>query len=131
MTVIGQFTSSASGLELRRVQDPLATLFRQIRLARNRRFQHRRQFATRCLTIRACTGGRQELPVETPLGVPLSGIAASCPNCRLAMLFGGSIRFSTAVSRSGEYPTSSSYLAYLWRDGRKIEQRTSSRTGDP
>jgi hypothetical protein len=31
----------------------------------------------------------------------------------MAMLFGGSIRFSTAALRSGEYPTSSSYPAHL------------------
>jgi hypothetical protein len=31
----------------------------------------------------------------------------------MATWFGGSIRFSTAVLRSGEYPKSSSYPAHL------------------
>jgi hypothetical protein len=31
----------------------------------------------------------------------------------MAMLFGGSIRFSTAAFRAGEYPMSSSYTAHL------------------
>jgi hypothetical protein len=31
----------------------------------------------------------------------------------MAMVFGGSIRFSTAALRFGEYPTSSSYPAHL------------------
>jgi len=40
---------------------------------------------------------------------------------------GGRIRFSTAASRSGEYPTSSSYPAHLRNRG-KLEQRTTSLT---
>ncbi|WP_211242352.1 hypothetical protein, partial [Paracoccus gahaiensis] len=40
---------------------------------------------------------------------------------------GGSIRFSTAALRSGEYPTSSSYPAHLKNKG-KVEQRTTSLT---
>ena len=43
------------------------------------------------------------------------------------MLFGGSIRFSTAVLRSGEYPTSSSYPAHLRNRG-KVERRTTTLT---
>ena len=43
------------------------------------------------------------------------------------MLFGASIRFSTAVLCSGEYPTSSSYPAHLRNRG-KVEQRTTSLT---
>ena len=43
------------------------------------------------------------------------------------MLFGGSIRFSTAALRSGEYPTSSSYPAHL-RNKEKVEERTTSLT---
>ena len=43
------------------------------------------------------------------------------------MLFGGSIRFSTAALRSGEYATSSSYPAHLRNRG-KVEQRTTSLT---
>jgi hypothetical protein len=42
-----------------------------------------------------------------------SEIPSSCANCRMATLFGGSIRFSTADFRSGEYPTSLSYPAHL------------------
>ena len=42
-------------------------------------------------------------------------------------MFGGSIRFSTAVFRSGEYPKSSSYPAHLRNRG-KVEQRTTSLT---
>jgi hypothetical protein len=41
----------------------------------------------------------------------------------MAIVFGGSIRFSTAAFRSGEYPTSSSYSAQL-RNKEKVEQRT-------
>jgi hypothetical protein len=43
------------------------------------------------------------------------------------MLFGGSIRFSTADFRSGEYPTSSSYPARLKSRG-KVERRTTTLT---
>jgi IS5 family transposase len=43
------------------------------------------------------------------------------------MVFGGSIRFSTAAFRSGEYPTSSSYPAHLINRG-KVEKRTTSLT---
>jgi hypothetical protein len=43
------------------------------------------------------------------------------------MLFGGSIRFSTADLRSSEYPKSSSYPAHLRNRG-KVEQRTTSMT---
>jgi hypothetical protein len=35
-----------------------------------------------------------------------SEIPSSCESCRLAMVFGGSIRFRTADFRVGEYPTS-------------------------
>lgn len=42
-----------------------------------------------------------------------SEIPSSCDSCRMAKLFGGSIRFSTANFRSGEYPTSLSYPAHL------------------
>ena len=42
-------------------------------------------------------------------------------------MFGGSIRFSTAVFRSREYPKSSSYPAHL-RNRVKVEQRTTSLT---
>jgi hypothetical protein len=45
----------------------------------------------------------------------------------MAMVFGGSIRFSTAALRSGEDPKSSSYLAHLRIRG-KVEQRTTSLT---
>jgi flavin-binding protein dodecin len=45
----------------------------------------------------------------------------------MATLFGGSIRFSTAVFRSGEYPKSSSYPAHLINRG-KVERRTTSLT---
>jgi hypothetical protein len=45
----------------------------------------------------------------------------------MAMVFGGSIRFSTAALRSGEYPKSSSYPAHLRNRG-KVEQRTTSLT---
>jgi hypothetical protein len=45
----------------------------------------------------------------------------------MVTLFGGSIRFSTAVFRSGEYAKSSSYPAHLRNRG-KIEQRTTSLT---
>jgi hypothetical protein len=45
----------------------------------------------------------------------------------MAMVFGGSIRFSTAALRSGEDPKSSSYLAHLRNRG-KVEQRTTSLT---
>src|SRR5690554_5441224 len=43
------------------------------------------------------------------------------------MLFGESIRFSTAAFRSGEYAKSSSYPAHLRNRG-KIERRTTSLT---
>ena len=52
---------------------------------------------------------------------------SSCDNCRMAMVLGGSIRFSTAALRSGEYPKSSSYPAHLRNRG-KVEQRTTSLT---
>jgi hypothetical protein len=42
-----------------------------------------------------------------------SEIPSSCESCRMAKLFGGSIRFRTADFRSGEYPTSLSYPAHL------------------
>ncbi|WP_132249022.1 IS110 family transposase [Primorskyibacter sedentarius] len=45
----------------------------------------------------------------------------------MAMLCGGSVRFSTAALRSGEYPKSSSYPAHLKKRG-KVEQRTNSLT---
>jgi hypothetical protein len=45
----------------------------------------------------------------------------------MATLSGGSIRFSTADFRSGEYPKSSSYPAHLKNRG-KVEQRTTSLT---
>jgi hypothetical protein len=45
----------------------------------------------------------------------------------MAMVFGGSIRFSTAAFRSGEYPTSSSYPAHLRNRG-KVERRTTTLT---
>ncbi len=46
-------------------------------------------------------------------------------------MFGGSIRFSTAALRSGEYPESSSYPAHLRNRG-KVERRTTTLTqGDP
>jgi hypothetical protein len=45
----------------------------------------------------------------------------------MAMLLGGSIRFSTAALRSGEYPKSSSYPAHLINRG-KVEKRTTSLT---
>ena len=35
-----------------------------------------------------------------------SEIPSSCDSCRMATLFGGSIRFSTAAFRSSEYPMS-------------------------
>ena len=56
-----------------------------------------------------------------------SEIPSSCDNCRMAMVLGGSIRFSTAALRSGEYPKSSSYPAHLRNRG-KVEQRTTSLT---
>ena len=40
-------------------------------------------------------------------------IVAVCEELRKATLFCGSIRFSTAAFRSGEYPTSLSYPAHL------------------
>jgi|GEM_PF-4832395 len=43
------------------------------------------------------------------------------------MVFGGSIRFSTAAFRSGEYPTSSTYPAHLKNKG-KVERRTTTLT---
>jgi len=45
----------------------------------------------------------------------------------MAIVFGGSIRFSTAAFRSGEYPTSSSYPAHLKIRG-KVERRTTTLT---
>ena len=45
----------------------------------------------------------------------------------MAMVFGGSIRFSTAAFRSGEYPTSLSYPAHLRNRG-KVERRTTTLT---
>lgn len=42
-------------------------------------------------------------------------------------MFGGSIRFSTAALRSGEYPKSSSYPAHLRNRG-KVEWRTTTLT---
>jgi len=45
----------------------------------------------------------------------------------MAMVFGGSIRFSTAAFRSGEYPTSSTYPAHLKNKG-KVERRTTTLT---
>ena len=56
-----------------------------------------------------------------------SEIPSSCDNCRMAMLFGGSIRFSTADFRFSEYPKSSTYPAHLRNRG-KVEQRTTSMT---
>ena len=53
--------------------------------------------------------------------------AASGPLGRIDIVFGGSIRFSTAAFRSGEYPKSSSYPAHLRNRG-KVEQRTTSLT---
>jgi hypothetical protein len=49
------------------------------------------------------------------LGVEIAvpEIPSSFDNCRMAMLFGGSNRFSTAAFRAGEYPMSSSYPAHL------------------
>jgi len=45
----------------------------------------------------------------------------------MAMVFGGSIRFSAADFRSGEYPPSSSYPAHL-ENGGKVERRTTTLT---
>jgi hypothetical protein len=60
-----------------------------------------------------------------------SDIPSARANCRMAMLCGGSICFSTEAFRSGEYPKSSSYPAHLRNRG-KVEQRTTSLTqGDP
>jgi hypothetical protein len=56
-----------------------------------------------------------------------SEIPSSYDNCRMAMLFGGSIRFSTADLRSSEYPKSSPYPVPLRNRG-KVEQRTTSKT---
>jgi hypothetical protein len=61
----------------------------------------------------------------------LCSVASETPSSydkrRMAVFFGASIRFSTAVLRSGEYPTSSSYPAHL-RNRVKVEQRTTSLT---
>lgn len=54
--------------------------------------------------------------------------AAGCPFLpSMAMLFAGSIRFSTADLRSNEYPKSSSYSAHLKNRG-KEEGRTTTLT---
>ena len=45
----------------------------------------------------------------------------------MAMVFGGSIRFSTADFRVGEYPKSLSYPAHLKIRG-KVERRTTTLT---
>lgn len=104
--VIGLFACRTPCRNLCRIQPALAAGFSQIRLIERRRFQHRCELVARRPAFGARVGVGQKLPLTTRLSTPLvqrrSEIPSSCASYRMDMVFGGIVRFSTAVLRSGE-----------------------------